>query len=119
MSINADGYVKIRIATSHPRADPNGYAYVHDLVMEWAIGRHLHADESVHHRDGIRSNNMIDNLELHTRSSHARLHNALRERDRNGRFVSKSGITPKAGGNTLDGRVWHQFPGDVLVDPGA
>jgi hypothetical protein len=36
-----DGYVKVRVGTSHPAADGNGYAYEHDLVMATANGRPL------------------------------------------------------------------------------
>ena len=39
----------------------------HRLVMAIALGRPLTADESVHHRDGDRLNNSLENLELWTR----------------------------------------------------
>lgn len=48
----------------HPRARTNGYVFEHILVMESALGRHLRRDESVHHRNGVRDDNRLRNLEL-------------------------------------------------------
>jgi len=42
--------------------------------MERHLGRRLNRDEAVHHIDGNRDNNDIDNLRLMTNSEHAKLH---------------------------------------------
>ena len=46
----------------------------HRYVMEIHIGRKLDVEEIVHHKDGDKYNNAIDNLEIVTRSEHMKLH---------------------------------------------
>lgn len=50
---------------SHPSAyGHGGYVSEHRLVMEAKLGRQLLPGESVHHRNGRRGDNRLDNLEL-------------------------------------------------------
>jgi len=53
----------------HPRARTQGYVFEHIPVMEAKLGRMLFADESVHHRNGIRDDNSPEDLELWVRPS--------------------------------------------------
>lgn len=62
--IDFRGYVKVR-ATNHPRTSKYGkHVLEHTLVMEQHLGRYLLPGESVHHKNGIRTDNRLDNLEL-------------------------------------------------------
>src|SRR3990172_13326231 len=69
-SINQDGY-RLVSAPLHPMARPTGYALEHRLVMAEHLGRVLHEDEIVHHRNRDTLDNRIQNLQLVTREEHA------------------------------------------------
>jgi hypothetical protein len=56
------GYVYI-LKPEHPLNNA-GYVLEHRLVMEDAIGRYLTKEEVVHHINGIRNDNRIENLML-------------------------------------------------------
>lgn len=56
--IAPDGYVKIN------------RKFEHRLIMEQYIGRKLTEDETVHHKNTIRHDNRIENLELRARDNH-------------------------------------------------
>jgi len=91
-SLRHDGYVYAR-AADHPYAGPNGYVLEHRLVMEaWlrendpssaflitlGMQRYLAPALVVHHRDGDRTNNAIENLECMTGDQHKRHHETER-----------------------------------------
>ena len=62
----SEGYV-LKFAPNHPKAKDRR-VLEHRLVMEEHIGRTLTSDETVHHKNGIRDDNRIENLELWTGS---------------------------------------------------
>ena len=53
----------------------SGFVQLHRLVMEMYLGRYLDCDEVVHHCNGEKTDNRIENLELMTNSEHTTLHN--------------------------------------------
>ena len=67
--IDSEGYVRIYYP-DHPNAYNDTYIYEHRLVMEEHIGRYLKSGEIVHHIDGNKENNKIENLCLVTNATH-------------------------------------------------
>ena len=64
---------------------------VHVVIIEQLIKRPLRKDEVVHHRNGVKTDNRIENLEIMTRSEHSAYHARRRDflRDKKGRFVCR------------------------------
>lgn len=62
--ITLDGYRAVW-SPDHPNAQATGFVLEHRMVMADSIGRALTTDETVHHKNGIRTDNRIENLELH------------------------------------------------------
>ena len=60
---NYAGYILVK-SRSHPRCDKNGYVFEHRLVMEEYLGRILEPTEIVHHKNGVKNDNRIENLVL-------------------------------------------------------
>lgn len=56
----------------HPKANTWGYVYEHRLIMEGVLGRFLEKDEHVHHKNSLRWDNRLENLEILRASDHCK-----------------------------------------------
>ena len=79
----ADGYIKVYVP-DHPLATKDGYVMEHILVMEKSIGRYITRDEVVHHKNKIRDDNRLENLQLMTFKEHASYHSKERWKEKKG-----------------------------------
>jgi len=73
LRLTKDGYQRM-YAAKHPYADGRKEMHVHDMVMELHIGRRLSPTECVHHLNGNKLDNRLENLELMTHSLHSSVH---------------------------------------------
>jgi hypothetical protein len=72
--VDTKGYVMFAYP-NHPRTNAKGYVREHILVMEAAIGRYVVWPEQIHHINGIKSDNRIENLQLcANHAEHFKLH---------------------------------------------
>lgn len=88
--LTKDGYLRM-YAAKHPFAEGRKEMFVHDMVMEMKLGRRLLLNEVVHHMDEVKTNNLIENLEVKTHAQHSSDHMKeivqSKPRNKGGRFA--------------------------------
>lgn len=60
---NGDGYMVVRVRSDSPLY-PGQKVLEHRLVMSRHLGRELDPNETVHHKNSVRDDNRLENLEL-------------------------------------------------------
>lgn len=82
----ADRYVSVYVP-DHPNANKDGYVMKHHLVMEQHIGSYIPKGYVVHHKNGERADNRIENLELMAFKEHASYHMKKRQEKLKGETI--------------------------------
>ena len=86
----SQGYLKSK-SDDHPRADKLGYVYEHILVYEKYHKCCILQWAHVHHKNGIKDDNVITNLDIFPSIESHLSHHALTRNRKLGRFTFETG----------------------------
>lgn len=86
-----NGYI-MRKVNNHPKQNKRGYVAEHRLIYEKYLGRFLDSKEVIHHINGNREDNRLENLQLSIENSEhiKKYHN--KDRNKNGQFICENPI---------------------------
>ena len=72
--IVSKGDYNYAVVPEHPNRTKNNYVLEHRIVIENHLGRLLNSNEVVHHKNGNKKDNRIENLVILSDEEHAKLH---------------------------------------------
>lgn len=81
--VDDESYILVKLDPDDPlfsMTNSGGYVFEHRLVMARFLGRCLSDDEEVHHKNGVKDDNRLENLELLDGSTHQQIHKLLYHR---------------------------------------
>jgi len=82
-----DSYIEIKVY-NYSSTKKDGYMFEHRYVMEQYLGRYLTLKEVVHHINGIKNDNRIENLMLFSsESKHQKYHHKKRDKNEISKIV--------------------------------
>lgn len=85
--LQKNGYISISIG--------NKKYYEHRLIMEKFLGRKLKRNEQIHHKNGIKTDNRIENLEIVILGQHQKIHALKNRLGKNRLGIEPTNKTPK------------------------
>ena len=71
--VSKEGYIHI-FCKNHPYANVSRRVKEERLIMEEHLDRYLRSEEIIHHKNGDKQDNHLENLQIVSSSEHSRLH---------------------------------------------
>ena len=88
LRLSRHGYIEIKVSLKYSRPlQKKNWERRSRYIMEQHLGRLLKKGEVVHHINGDKTDDRIENLSVHLRGAHDFISSLSRERDKLGRFI--------------------------------
>jgi hypothetical protein len=103
----------------HPNSNSEGQILEHRYIMSEFLGRPLTKDEHIHHKNGDRRDNRIENLQLMSRSEHAIMTNIGNQNGRkhNGNTICILCDTKETKRNKVNNELWYPYEDGYICYP--